>query len=51
MIETAGYQHLYGIAPVLNALKANVRDFTNKQEREEERPRSNRVGERQGSEG
>lgn len=36
MIETAGYQHLYGIAPVLNALKANVRDFTNKQEREEE---------------
>ncbi|KAL7537044.1 hypothetical protein ACHAXR_007552 [Thalassiosira sp. AJA248-18] len=29
MIESAGYQHLYGIAPVLNALKANVRDFTN----------------------
>jgi len=27
MIESAGYQHLYGIAPVLNALKANVRDF------------------------
>jgi len=29
MIENAGYQHLYGIAPVLNALKANVRDFVN----------------------
>jgi len=27
MIENAGLQHLYGIAPVLNALKANVRDF------------------------
>ena len=28
-IEAAGYEHLYGIAPVLNALKANIRDFTN----------------------
>lgn len=27
MIENAGFQHLYGIAPVLNALKANVRNF------------------------
>lgn len=27
LIESAGYQHLYGIAPVLNALKADVRDF------------------------
>lgn len=26
-IEAAGYEHLYGIAPVLNALKANVRNF------------------------
>lgn len=28
LIENAGYEHLYGIAPVLNALKANVRDFS-----------------------
>lgn len=28
-IEAAGYEHLYGIAPVLNALKANKRDFAN----------------------
>ncbi|KAL9184944.1 hypothetical protein ACHAXT_002721 [Thalassiosira profunda] len=27
LIENAGYQHLYGIAPVLNALKADIRDF------------------------
>lgn len=26
-IESAGYEHVYGIAPVLNALKSNVRDF------------------------
>jgi hypothetical protein len=27
-IENAGYEHLYGIAPVLNALKANVRNLS-----------------------
>jgi len=27
-IENAGYEHLYGIAPVLNALKANVRTLS-----------------------
>ena len=27
-IENAGYEHLYGIAPVLNALKAGIRDFS-----------------------
>eukprot|EP00956_Cyclotella_meneghiniana_P028700 scaffold67690_cov55-Cyclotella_meneghiniana.AAC.6 len=31
-IENAGYEHLYGIAPVLNALKANNRDFANPEE-------------------
>ena len=36
LIENAGYQHIYGIAPVLNALKANVRDFSNPEERENE---------------
>ena len=36
LIEAAGYQHLYGIAPVLNALKANVRDFTNPEIEENE---------------
>lgn len=36
MIENAGYQHLYGIAPVLNALKANVRDFSNPDDNDNE---------------
>mmetsp|Transcript_22760 Transcript_22760/g.46957 ORF Transcript_22760/g.46957 Transcript_22760/m.46957 type:complete len:675 (-) Transcript_22760:64-2088(-) len=36
LIENAGYQHLYGIAPVLNALKANVRDFSNPQVEDED---------------
>ena len=31
-IENAGYEHLYGIAPVLNALEANIRDFANPEE-------------------
>ena len=35
LIESAGYQHLYGISPVLNALKANVRNFANAKEEEE----------------
>ena len=35
LIESAGYQHLYGISPVLNALKANVRNFANTKEEEE----------------
>ncbi|KAL3802683.1 hypothetical protein HJC23_012007 [Cyclotella cryptica] len=34
-IENAGYEHLYGMAPVLNALKANVRDFSLPQDDEE----------------
>ena len=33
-IENAGYEHLYGIAPVLNALKANIRDFTDPEDEE-----------------
>ena len=36
LIESAGYQHLYGIAPVLNALKMNIRDFSNPDIKEEE---------------
>eukprot|EP00584_Thalassiosira_punctigera_P000078 CAMPEP_0172533976 /NCGR_PEP_ID=MMETSP1067-20121228/6510_1 /TAXON_ID=265564 ORGANISM="Thalassiosira punctigera, Strain Tpunct2005C2" /NCGR_SAMPLE_ID=MMETSP1067 /ASSEMBLY_ACC=CAM_ASM_000444 /LENGTH=626 /DNA_ID=CAMNT_0013318703 /DNA_START=106 /DNA_END=1986 /DNA_ORIENTATION=- len=36
LIENAGYQHLYGIAPVLNALKADVRDFADPKEDEED---------------
>mmetsp|Transcript_3263 Transcript_3263/g.8321 ORF Transcript_3263/g.8321 Transcript_3263/m.8321 type:complete len:432 (-) Transcript_3263:46-1341(-) len=36
MIENAGYQHLYGIAPVLNALKANVRNFASPEEGEKD---------------
>jgi 21S rRNA (GM2251-2'-O)-methyltransferase len=35
-IEAAGYEHLYGIAPVLNALKANIRDFTNPKDKEDD---------------
>lgn len=35
MIENAGLQHLYGIAPVLNALKANVRNFESADEKED----------------
>jgi 21S rRNA (GM2251-2'-O)-methyltransferase len=35
-IESAGYEHLYGIAPVLNALKANIRDFSNPEDEVEE---------------
>lgn len=34
-IVNAGYEHLYGIAPVLNALKANVRDFSDPDDKEE----------------
>lgn len=34
-IEAAGYEHLYGIAPVLNALKANIRDFANPEDKED----------------
>ena len=33
-IENAGYEHLYGIAPVLNALKANIRDFTDPEDKQ-----------------
>ncbi|KAL7545518.1 hypothetical protein ACHAWF_008866, partial [Thalassiosira exigua] len=36
MLEAAGYQHLYGIAPVLNALAGDARDFRNPEENEEE---------------
>jgi len=35
MIENAGYRHLYGIAPVLNALKAGVRDFASPKDESE----------------
>jgi 21S rRNA (GM2251-2'-O)-methyltransferase len=28
-LEAAGFEHLYGLAPVVNALKANKRDFNN----------------------
>ncbi len=36
LIENSGYEHLYGIAPVLNALKANARNFANPDDEEKE---------------
>lgn len=36
LLENAGYEHLYGIAPVLNALKANERNFANSEDEEKE---------------
>jgi 21S rRNA (GM2251-2'-O)-methyltransferase len=36
LLENAGYEHLYGIAPVLNALKANERNFANPDDEEKE---------------
>ena len=36
LIENSGYEHLYGIAPVLNALKANSRNFANPDDEEKE---------------
>eukprot|EP00571_Detonula_confervacea_P015157 CAMPEP_0172308202 /NCGR_PEP_ID=MMETSP1058-20130122/8869_1 /TAXON_ID=83371 /ORGANISM="Detonula confervacea, Strain CCMP 353" /LENGTH=704 /DNA_ID=CAMNT_0013020569 /DNA_START=41 /DNA_END=2155 /DNA_ORIENTATION=+ len=35
MIENAGLQHLYGIAPVLNALKAGRRDLASRDEKDD----------------
>ncbi len=37
LLENAGYEHLYGIAPVLNALKANERNFANPEDEEKEK--------------
>ena len=34
LLENAGFEHLYGIAPVLNALKANERNFANPDDEE-----------------
>ncbi|KAL7426583.1 hypothetical protein ACHAXM_000523 [Skeletonema potamos] len=36
LIENAGYEHLYGISPVLNALKAKERNFANPDDEEKE---------------
>ena len=36
LLENAGYEHLYGIAPVLNSLKANERNFANPDDDEKE---------------
>jgi 21S rRNA (GM2251-2'-O)-methyltransferase len=36
LLENAGYEHLYGISPVLNALKANQRNFANPDDEDEE---------------
>jgi 21S rRNA (GM2251-2'-O)-methyltransferase len=36
LLENAGYEHLYGISPVLNALKANQRNFANPYDEDEE---------------
>ena len=37
LLENAGYEHLYGISPVLNALKANERNFANPDDEEKEK--------------
>ena len=36
LLENAGYEHLYGISPVLNALEANHRNFANPDDEDEE---------------
>ena len=36
LIEESGLQHIYGIAPVLNALRSDVRDFEDPEEIEDE---------------